>query len=122
MERTLRAASDVGPPKVGEVAHTDGVADVLGLTIGGHSISTAATAAWSVWWRAQATCVAGALLCTAGAYMALAASYARELSSFTPVPIAYLVTIAVGVPLAAAVAGWLLAGREPPAIGRTVFE
>jgi len=26
------------------------------------------------------------------------------------------------VPLAAAAAGWLLAGREPPAIARTVIE
>jgi hypothetical protein len=28
----------------------------------------------------------------------------------------------VGVPLAAAAAGWLLAGREPPTIARPVME
>jgi hypothetical protein len=28
----------------------------------------------------------------------------------------------VGIPLAAAAAGWLLAGREPPAIARPVIE
>ena len=34
-----------------------------------------------------------------------------------------LVPLAViGVPLAATAAGWLLAGREPPAIARTVIE
>jgi putative ABC transport system permease protein len=38
------------------------------------------------------------------------------------VPILYLVLAVVGVPLAATAAGWLLAGREPPAIARTVIE
>jgi len=28
----------------------------------------------------------------------------------------------IGVPLAATAAGWFLAGREPPAIARTVIE
>ena len=28
----------------------------------------------------------------------------------------------IGVPLAATAAGWLLAGREPPAIARTAIE
>jgi hypothetical protein len=28
----------------------------------------------------------------------------------------------IGVPLAAAAAGWLLAGRQPPAIARTVID
>jgi hypothetical protein len=30
--------------------------------------------------------------------------------------------MAVGVPLAAGAAGWLLAGREPPANARTAME
>jgi putative ABC transport system permease protein len=38
------------------------------------------------------------------------------------VPIFYLALAIVGVPLAAAAAGWLLAGREPPAIARQVIE
>ena len=33
-----------------------------------------------------------------------------------------LVVIVVGVPLAAAAAGWLLPGREPPAIARPAIE
>jgi putative ABC transport system permease protein len=38
------------------------------------------------------------------------------------VPLLYLGLALVGVPLAAAGAGWLVAGREPPAIARTVIE
>jgi putative ABC transport system permease protein len=34
----------------------------------------------------------------------------------------YLALIVVGVPLVAAAAGWLLAGREPPAIARPAIE
>ena len=36
-------------------------------------------------------------------------------------PFLYLTFAVVGVPLAAAAAGWLIAGREPPAIARTVI-
>jgi putative ABC transport system permease protein len=38
------------------------------------------------------------------------------------VPVLYLALAVVGVPLAAAAAGWLVAGREPPAIARGVME
>jgi putative ABC transport system permease protein len=38
------------------------------------------------------------------------------------VPVLYLALAVLGVPLAAAAAGWLLAGREPPAIARPVIE
>jgi len=38
------------------------------------------------------------------------------------VPVLYLLIAVVGVPLAAGAAGWLLAGREPPAIARSVIE
>ena len=34
----------------------------------------------------------------------------------------YLALALVGVPLTATAAGWLLAGREPPAIARAVIE
>jgi putative ABC transport system permease protein len=39
-----------------------------------------------------------------------------------PVPGLHLVLIGIGVPLAAAAAGWLLAGREPSAIARHPIE
>jgi putative ABC transport system permease protein len=38
------------------------------------------------------------------------------------IPALYLVLMVVGVPWAAAAAGWLLAGREPPAISRPAIE
>jgi hypothetical protein len=36
--------------------------------------------------------------------------------------VVYLALAVAGVPLAAFAAGWLLAGREPPAIARAVIE
>jgi putative ABC transport system permease protein len=64
----------------------------------------------------------GALIGTAGAYLAIIAVQARDLGALIPVPGLHLVLIGIGVPLAAAAAGWLLAGREPPAIARHPIE
>ena len=64
----------------------------------------------------------GALLGVAGAYVVLMATYYDDLGYLSELPIRYLVLIVVGVPLTATAAGWLLAGREPPAIARTVIE
>ena len=71
---------------------------------------------------AGALALLGALLGVAGAYLALAATYRDDLGYLGRVPIIPLVLIVVGLPLAAAAAGWLLAGREPPAIARAVIE
>jgi putative ABC transport system permease protein len=64
----------------------------------------------------------GALLGTAGAYVALLVWYRSDLSPLSRVPTANLVVIIVGLPVLAAVGGWLLAGREPPAIARQPLE
>ena len=64
----------------------------------------------------------GALLGIAGAYIALAATYHDDLDYLSNVPTLYLALALVGVPLAAAAAGWLLAGREPPVIAKPVIE
>jgi len=64
----------------------------------------------------------GALLGTAGAYAALLVWYRSDLSPLDRVPVANLVIIVVGIPLLAAAGGWLLAGREPPAIARQPLE
>ena len=64
----------------------------------------------------------GALLGVAGAYLALAATYLDDLDYLGRIPVLPLVLMAVGLPLAAAAAGWLLAGREPPNIARPVME
>jgi putative ABC transport system permease protein len=71
---------------------------------------------------AGALALLGALLGVAGAYVAMAAVYHDELGYLSDVPFLYLALAVVGVPLAAAAAGWLLAGREPPAIARAVIE
>jgi putative ABC transport system permease protein len=68
----------------------------------------------------------GAVLGTAAAYVgALAYSWDNKLdglSSLTSVPVTNLLIILVGMPLAAAVIGWLLAGREPSAIAHQPIE
>jgi putative ABC transport system permease protein len=71
---------------------------------------------------AGALALLGALLGVAGAYLALVATYLDDLGYLGRIPVLPLVLIVVGVPLAATAAGWLLAGREPPAIARTVIE
>jgi putative ABC transport system permease protein len=64
----------------------------------------------------------GALLGVAGAYVVLTATYYDDLGYLSDIPVLYLALAVIGVPLAAITAGWLLAGREPPAIARTVIE
>jgi putative ABC transport system permease protein len=71
---------------------------------------------------ADALALLGALIGIAGAYAVLLATYYDDLSYLSDVPVLYLGFAALGVPLAATAAGWLLAGREPPAIARTVIE
>jgi putative ABC transport system permease protein len=67
---------------------------------------------------AGALALLGALLGIAGAYLALTAGYRSDLASLSRVPVLDLTVTAVGLPLVAALAGWLLAGREPPSIAR----
>jgi putative ABC transport system permease protein len=68
----------------------------------------------------------GAVLGTVAAYVA-AVGYAWAnpldgLSELSAVPSGNLLVILVGMPIAAAVVGWLMAGREPSAIGRQPLE
>jgi putative ABC transport system permease protein len=71
---------------------------------------------------AGALALLGALLGVAGAYLALAATYHDDLRHLGRIPAPSLLVIVLGVPLIAATAGWLLAGREPPTIARPVIE
>jgi putative ABC transport system permease protein len=64
----------------------------------------------------------GALLGVAGAYVVHFALYYDDLGYLGNVPVLHLALAVIGVPVAAAAAGWLLAGREPPAIARRVLE
>jgi putative ABC transport system permease protein len=64
----------------------------------------------------------GALAGAAGAYLALAAAHRSDPGVLGHAPVLYLTITILGVPAAAAVTGWLLAGRHPPAIARRVLE
>lgn len=105
---------------------------VLGMTVGlirsetGNDLRIlAATGASSRTRRALTSSTAGALallgavLGTGGAYAALLAWHRSDLSPLGRVPVTNLVVILVGLPVIAAVGGWLLAGREPPVLSST---
>ncbi len=49
-------------------------------------------------------------------------AWQRSVRILTHVPFLSLAVIIVGLPVVAAIAGWLLAGREPPAIARQPLE
>jgi putative ABC transport system permease protein len=89
----------------------------LAATGAGSGIRRTITAATS-----GALALLGALLGTAGAYAALLVWYRGDLSPLGRVPVANLAVILVGLPVLAAVGGWLLAGREPPALARQPLE
>jgi putative ABC transport system permease protein len=71
---------------------------------------------------AGALALLGAILGTAGAYAALLAWHHGDLSALGQVPITNLVVIVVGLPLVAAAGGWLLGGRQPPAMARRPLD
>jgi putative ABC transport system permease protein len=55
----------------------------------------------------------GVVLGIAGTYAALVAGYSDDLTRLGAVPVPQLVTLAAGLPLVAALAGYLLAGPTP---------
>src|SRR5207247_9200818 len=64
-----------------------------------------------------------ALLGTSVAYVGLIAWAHNGLASaLGPAPVAELLAILAGLPLAATISGWLLAGHGPPAIARQPLE
>ena len=71
---------------------------------------------------AGALALLGALLGVAGAYLTLAATYSDDLGYLGGIPVLPLAVMVVGVPLTAAAAGWLLAGRQPSTIARPASE
>jgi putative ABC transport system permease protein len=56
----------------------------------------------------------GALLGSGAAYLALAAAHRSQISVLGRVPVLDLTLTIIGVPAAAALAGWILAGHRPP--------
>jgi putative ABC transport system permease protein len=71
---------------------------------------------------AAALALLGVVLGIGGAYAALMAVYKSTLYKLVPVPVEQLVSLAVGLPLAAAVAGWCLAGRTPSSFSRQALD
>ncbi len=65
----------------------------------------------------------GAILGTAGAVIAgMAWTHSGLTATAGGVPPSDLLILLIGLPLAAAIGGWLLAGREPPAVARQPLE
>ncbi|GIH98810.1 FtsX-like permease family protein [Planobispora takensis] len=64
---------------------------------------------------ACALATGGVALGVCGAYLGLAAGFSTELDALLPPPVPHLLAVGIGVPLAAALAGWLLGGRQPSA-------
>ena len=93
--------------------------DVRTLTATGASSRTRRALTSST---AGALALFGVVLGTGGAYVALVAGYHRDLGRLVPLPWGHLAAIAIGLPLVAAGAGWLLAGREPKAYSRQTFD
>jgi putative ABC transport system permease protein len=106
---------------------------ILAMSIGlirsetASDLRTLAATGASSWTRRTLTAATAGALALAGAVLGTVAAYAaaigyswanplENLSELTSVPTANLLLILVGMPLAAAAAGWLLAGREPPAM------
>jgi putative ABC transport system permease protein len=75
---------------------------------------------------AGALALSGAVVGVVAGYVAAVgffrASQLDTLSSLKSIPVANLLLILVGMPLIAAVGGWLVAGREPGALGRRPQE
>ncbi len=75
---------------------------------------------------AGALALIGVVVGTAAGYIAaigfFRTSQLDTLSSLASIPAANLLLIGVGMPLIAVAGGWLLAGREPSAIGRVPLE
>ena len=112
---------------------------VLGMTVGlirsetANDLRTLAATGASSFTRRELTAatafalaLAGAVLGTVAAYVA-AVGYAWDnpldgLSGLSSVPVRQLLFIGVGMPVVAAVVGWLLAGREPAAMSRQPLE
>jgi putative ABC transport system permease protein len=71
---------------------------------------------------AGALALSGAIIGTACAYLAVLAWYYREAHWLGQPPVRNLAAILIGLPLVAYVGGWLLAGREAPAIARQPLD
>ena len=74
-------------------------------------------------WLPESAQASRMLLGAAGAVIAvLAWAHSSPSAVFSDVPLTDVLILLIGLPLTAAVAGWLLAGREPEAIARQPLD
>jgi len=94
---------------------------ILSATGAGSAARRAISAA-----TAGALALIGAIVGSVGGYIAAIGFFRTNqldtLSALSSIPVANLLLILVGMPFAAVIGGWLLAGREPSAIGRRPLE
>jgi putative ABC transport system permease protein len=98
---------------------TEAAGDLRTLTAAGATSTTRRTLTAAT---AGGLALLGALLGTADAYLALVAGHLSDLGALSRVPLLYLAITILGVPVAAALTGWILAGRKPPSIARRLLE
>jgi putative ABC transport system permease protein len=98
---------------------TEAARDLRTLTAAGATSTTRRTLTAAT---AGALALLGTLLGSAGAYLALAAGHRSDLGTLGHVPVLYLAITILGVPVAAALTGWILAGRQPPSISRQALD
>jgi putative ABC transport system permease protein len=98
---------------------TEAAGDLRTLTAAGATSTTRRTLTAVT---AGALALLGALLGSACAYLALAAGHLSDLGSLSRVPVLYLAITILGVPVAATLISWTLAGRQPPSIARQMLE
>ncbi len=98
---------------------TEATGDLRTLTATGATSTTRRTLTATT---VGALALLGALTGAAGAYLALAAAHRSDPATLGHVPVLYLTITILGVPAAAAVTGWMLGGRQPPAIARRILE
>ena len=98
---------------------TEAASDLRILTATGATSTTRRTLTATT---AGTLALSGALTGAVGAYLALAAGHRSDLGVLSHAPVLYLTATILGIPAAAALSGWLLAGRQPSALARRVLE
>ena len=108
---------------------------ILAMTVGlirsetASDLRTLTAAGASAWTRRTLTAATAWALAQAGAILGVLAAYVGAigyawdnpldgLSELSNIPLANLLVLLIGMPVAAAAIGWLLAGREPDGLGR----
>jgi putative ABC transport system permease protein len=98
---------------------TEAASDLRILTATGAASTTRRTLTATT---AGTLALLGALIGATGAYLALAAGHRSDPGVLSHAPVLYLTVTILGIPAAAALSGWLLAGRQPPGLARRVLE